>query len=356
MDTRVHAGVNRLGWNDELRAWWETQANRFADLPDDSCRIGRVGRVDRGECDVFVGDGELRVLSDSQRSQDATAPATGDWVVAVDDEELGWMIAEVFPRRSAIVRRSAGERIEEQTLVANVDLVGIVHGLDHPVNQARLERFLVLAFDSGADAMVILTKGDLVDGPARIAARAAVAEVTDVPVLCLGFGDGVDDGDTGEGLGDPAELTSQLGGRSLVFLGPSGAGKSTLVNRIVGTEIQPTASVRESDGRGRHTTVTRDLFPLDSGGVLIDTPGVRSVGVWAADVALDRVYQDIAATAAGCRFNDCTHRTEPGCAVTAAVADGELNQGRLDRYHQLWEEITQQARHAEEQQWKKGRR
>lgn len=343
-DTAGQANLTRYGWQEDTAAWWEARDQQAGE----AAVPGRVGRVDRGECDVLTKDGSLRALSDSQRAQDLVAPATGDWVAVVDDEELGWLIAEIFPRRTAIVRRSAGERVEEQTLVANADVVGIVHGLDQPVNQARLERFLVLAYDSGAEAVVLLTKADLVDAAALADARRAVSAVTDAPALALGFG-------AVEGADELSALTEQLGRRTLVLLGVSGAGKSTLVNRLVGEEVQATADVRERDGRGRHTTVSRDLIVLEAGGVLIDTPGVRSVGVWDADIALERVYHEIAVLAADCRFSDCTHRSEPKCAVVAAVESGELDEARLERYHQLWEEITLQAREAEERSWRRGR-
>lgn len=334
-----------LGWTPELEA-------AFADDVHDGQIPGRVGRVDRGECDVFVAEGQLRALSDSQRSQGAIAPATGDWVSVADDDDLGLVINHVQPRTTAIVRRDPSERIEEQVLVANVDLVGVVQGLDHDVNTARMERFLVLAWDSGAEPVIVLTKADLVDD--ADAAVAAVRAITDVPVLVTSIPLGSEpDDDLEDGTDALREL---IGSRTLVLIGPSGAGKSTLVNRLVGNEVQETAAVRGTDSKGRHTTVTRDLIPIPGGGVLIDTPGVRAVGVWAADVALDRVFADIAELAAHCRFNDCTHRSEPGCAVTGAVDAGEIDPARLDRYHLLWEEITEQAEQAEQRNWTSNRR
>jgi len=336
-----------LGWSADL-------ADGFGEHVAAGRLPGRVGRVDRGECDVFVADGHLRVLSDSQRSQGALAPATGDWVVIADDD-LGPVIHEILPRQTAIVRRDPSERVEEQVLVANVDLVGVVQGLDHDVNTARLERFLVLAWDSGAEPVIVLTKADLVDDSE--AAVEAVRAITDVPVVVTAIPErgAAGDGPAAE-TGGVGALSELIGDRTLVLIGPSGAGKSTLVNRLVGAEVQETAQVRDTDAKGRHTTVTRDLIPIPGGGVLIDTPGVRAVGVWAADLALDRVFADIAERAAECRFNDCTHRSEPGCAVTAAVDAGEIDPARLDRYHLLWGEITEQAEQAEQRHWTSNRR
>lgn len=305
---------------------------------------GRVGRVDRGECDLFTADGPIRVLSDSQRSQGAVAPATGDWAAAYDDPDQGLILHTIISRRTAIVRRDPSERIEEQVLVANADIVGVVHGLDHDVNTARIERFLVLAWDSGAEPLIVLSKTDLVDDfDAQV---AEVRAISDVPVIACSAV-------SHDGL-EP--LRDAIGSKTLVLIGPSGAGKSTLVNALVGDEVQETAEVRATDSKGRHTTVTRDLIAIPGGGVLIDTPGVRAVGVWAADVALDRVFADIAELAESCRFSDCTHRAEPACAVTAAVADGEVNAARLERYHLLWEEITEQAEQAEQRNWTSNRK
>lgn len=324
--------------------WTNSIADAFAEHIAAGRVPGRVGRVDRGECDLLTADGPLRVLSDSHRSQDSIAPATGDWAAVFDDPDLGPIVHTILPRHTAIVRRDPSERIEEQVLVANADIVGVVHGLDHDINAARLERFLVLAWDSGAEPLIVLTKTDLV--PTYEDHVAQVAAIADVPVIaCSAVAlDGLD------------PLREAIGEHTLVLIGPSGAGKSTLVNALVGHEVQETAEVRSGDAKGRHTTVTRDLIAIPGGGVLIDTPGVRAVGVWAADVALDRVFADIAEAAESCRFGDCTHRTEPACAVIAAVDAGEINEARLDRYLQLWEEITEQAAQAEQRNWTSNRK
>ena len=254
---------------------------------------------------------------------------TGDWVVVAPDEEVGMHVAQVLPRRTAMVRRDPAEQVSDQVLVANIDRVAVVHGLDQESNDARIERFLVLAIDSGADPLIVLTKSDLGEVTNEYDWLDSVA-----PVIATSAVDrsGID------------ELRSVIApGETLVFIGPSGVGKSSLVNAIVGNDVAATAEVREGDRRGRHTTTVRELIEIPTGGVLIDTPGIRAIGLWAADIALDEVFADIAALAQGCRFRDCTHRQEPDCAVTQAVHDGDIGEMRLARYQLLWQELAEQA-------------
>lgn len=341
----------RIGYSSSEQAAYDAYVVEATSDPEraqdpDCFAPGRVARVDRGECDVLTVNGVQRVASDPQRAQRDQAPATGDWVVVDHCNEAGSVIAHILPRRSAMVRRDPSERVEEQVLVANADVVGIVQPLDQELNLARIERFLVLALDSRARPVVILTKSDLRPADVVAEAQATVQTITEAPVI-------VTSGKSGEGI---EELLGCLRDATLVFVGPSGSGKSTLTNRLVGKDLQATAQVRESDAKGRHTTVTRDLIPLDGGGVLIDTPGIRAVGVWEADAALDRVFSDVVAQAAGCRFADCTHRQEPGCAVREAVASGELDGERVERYQILWHEITEQSDAAVQRQWSSRRR
>ena len=341
-----------VGWNDDVAQRVEDQRAANGSSANDSSDnvalavVGRVGRVDRGECDVFTEDDLVRVASDSVRAQADLAPATGDWVLITTDPDIGPVIGQIVPRRTAIVRRDPSEHVIEQTIVANVDVVAVVHGLDQDVNPARIERFLVLAQDSGAQPVVVLTKSDLVSASVAEAAREAADLGDDVAVL-------VTSAESGQGLEDLRALLA--GNQTLVLIGPSGAGKSRLVNALAGQDLQAIGAVRESDAKGRHTTTTRELIPLAGGGVLIDTPGIRAVGVWNADVAIDRVFADVSEVAEQCKFRDCTHRMEPGCAVRAAVDAGTLDPNRVDRYATLWSEIADQAEEAEERRRKRSR-
>jgi len=301
--------------------------------PDDG-RLGRIVRVDRGECDVVIDDGHLRVLSDSQRSQDLVAPATGDWVVVVDDPELGPLISRVLDRSNTVSRRDPSEAVVEQVLVANVDLVLIVHGLDRPLPPGRLERFLVVGWDSGAEVVVVLTKADREPGAAVEVAATVTALAPDVTVLAVGMGRDA------SGLEPVADLMAP--GRTVALLGESGAGKSTLVNALVGDEVLATGAVRAGDSKGRHTTVSRELVLRPDGGLLVDTPGIRAVGIWDAEESLARVFGDLEERSADCRFADCVHDTEPDCAVQAEVDSGRVDHRRVVRYRALRAELAEQ--------------
>jgi ribosome biogenesis GTPase len=329
-----------VGWTD---AW----AAAFADAAPPGTVPGRVARADRGEAIVVTDEGVRRVASDAQRAQNTLAPATGDWVAVGEREGLGEIIELILPRATAMVRRDPAEEVIEQVLVANADTVAVVHGLDRPVNPGRMERFLILAKDAGSVAAVILTKADTLDDAAVAAAVAEVEAVAHgVEVLAVSPREG-------EGMDGVRDLVA--GGGTVVFIGASGVGKSSLVNALVGYEVQAVTEVRSVDAKGRHTTTTRELLPIPTGGVVIDTPGVRAVGVWAADEAIDSVYGDIVSCAAECRFRDCTHRDEPGCAVTAAVSAGTLDADRLERYQRLWQEVAQLSDAREERARKKRR-
>jgi len=303
-------------------------------MPSDG-RLGRIVRVDRGECDVVTAEGRIRAFSDSQRAQGLVAPATGDWVVAVDDPELGPIIGRILDRTNTVSRRDPSEAEIEQVLVANVDLVLIVHGLDRPLPPGRLERFLVVGWDSGAEVAVVLTKADRDEAVAVEVAAVVRALAPEVRVLTVGMGS-----DGHEGLPDVAALLGR--GRTVALLGESGAGKSTLVNALIGEELLATGEVRSSDSRGRHTTVSRELIRRPAGGLLIDTPGIRAVGIWDAEESLARVFGDLEERAADCRFSDCSHLSEPDCAVQAEVAAGRVDVRRVVRYRALRDELATQ--------------
>jgi len=304
---------------------------------DFPAEMGRVVRVDRGECDVVTSGGRVRVMSDSMRAQGEIAPVTGDWVEVTHDPGLGPVISTVLPRRTKVSRRDPAERDLEQVLASNVDLVGVVHGIDRPLPPGRLERLLVLARDSGADPIVILTKNDLAH---RDDLRAIVESVAgETPVISTSTADG-------RGLD---ELVARIGfGRVLALVGASGVGKSSLVNAIIGHELLETGEVR-GDAKGRHVTTARELILLPGdAGMILDTPGIRSIGLWEAERALDEVFGDLQELAAECRFNDCSHQSEPGCAINSAVESGEVDSLRVDRFTAMAMELAAQ-RDREEQ-------
>jgi ribosome biogenesis GTPase len=312
-----------LGWD---RAW---DASLRA-LGIEAGRPGRIVRVDRGEVDAQTERGRERVISDSTRAQSHTAPATGDWIAIVDDAADGApRVAAVLPRRHTLVRLDPGERGGEQVLVANIDRVAIVHGLDRKLPPGRLERMLVMARDSGAEPLVVLTKSDLPDlYDARGIARALSGETSVIEVSRV----------DGRGV---LELRRRVPvGATLALVGESGAGKSNLVNLLVGEAVQATGKVRQRDAKGRHTTVAREIHVIPGGGAVVDTPGIRAVGLVASADTLHTVFADIDELAQHCRFVNCSHDTEPQCAVRAAIDDGVLDPRRLQRYRALAAEIA----------------
>lgn len=264
--------------------------------------------------------------------------AVGDWIVPSPDHER---VEVVIERNSAFVRRASfeGSRFESQTVAANIDVVFLVHAFGSPPNQRRLERELILAFDSGAEPVVVLTKVDLVDDPEPT--RAGLIEVAlGVPVLIA----------SGQsGIGIEAIRGFATGNRTLAFLGASGVGKSTLVNALLGRQAQATQEVRAGDQRGRHTTVASELLRLPGEGWLIDTPGVRALSLWLSGHGIERAFADVFDLMDHCRFRDCKHDQEPGCAVQTAIADGRLDPERFASLERLVAEEA--ALEDEQREW-----
>jgi ribosome biogenesis GTPase len=258
-------------------------------------------------------------------------PAVGDWVAVRRSEESHRPVVQaVLPRRTAFVRRAPGERTAAQVLAANVDTVFLVVGLDRDFNLRRLERTLVLAWESGAEPVVVLNKADLAASSLDVR-RAEVAGVAaGVPLLVLA---------AKHGQGLDALAPWLVAGRTVALLGSSGVGKSTIVNRLLGQEKQRTQEVRDTDQRGRHTTTHRELVALPGGALLLDTPGLREIQLWSAGAGLDAAFDDIVSLAAACRFRDCGHGTEPGCAVRAAAEEGRLDPRRLESFRKLQREL-----------------
>lgn len=299
--------------------------------------IARVSRADRGYVFVVGVDGPL-IARPSTRlvksAEDGAMPVVGDWV-ALNTGGSEPQVEAVLPRVTAIVRRDPGRAARVQVLAANVDVVFVTHPLTDPPNLARIERELALVWDSGARPVVVLTKSDLTgEAETARAETASVAPGVDVVVSSVVTGAGLD------------EVRGYLGcGKTVALIGPSGAGKSALTNALAGADLRKTRDVRVADHRGRHTTVARELVPLPGGALIVDTPGLRSVGMWDSADGLDQAFSDVTAHAEGCRFRDCTHTDEPGCAVVAAVESGDLSARRLESYRELSAEI----RHVTEQ-------
>lgn len=285
-------------------------------------------RLDRGWSTAARTLGQATGAEDPVRLRNIGADvAVGDWIVPSGDGER---VEHVLERTSGFTRRASfdGMRAVSHTLAANIDVVFLVHALGSPPSPRRLERELVLAFDSGADPVVVLTKTDLVEDSETM--RVALADVAlGVPVLLAS-------GITGDGIDEIREYAT--GNRTLAFLGASGVGKSTLVNGLVGNALLATSEVREGDQRGRHTTVAAELVPMSGEGWLIDTPGVRAVSLWLSGNGIERAFADVFDLMDGCRFRDCKHDREPGCAVQQAIADGELDPVRLTALEALIEE------------------
>ena len=328
--------LDAYGWSDRVAAL-------FAAVDVPGAVPGRVIRADRWSCSVAAPGGVVRADPFGTTSRQAgvtMVPVSGDWVAVATREDEEADVVAVLPRWSAISRKDPNERVTaEQVLAANVDVLAVVTALDRPVGGNRIERILAAAWESGATPVVVLTKADLAPDPAE-AVREAEAAAGGVAVLLTSTA-------TGEGVEDVRALL----GRSvtLALLGPSGAGKSSLVNWLVGADVVATSAVREADARGRHTTTARHLVPVPGGGVLLDTPGLRSLPLWDAEAGVAATFDDVEALAAGCRFRDCRHEGEPGCAVREAVADGTLDARRFESWAKLRHELEALAQRRDEQ-------
>jgi ribosome biogenesis GTPase len=320
--------LSELGWSPDFQEQFEHYAR-------EGLAPGRVAVQHRGAYDVFT---ELRELSAEPSGRlrfdahgAADLPAVGDWVALELRPGGGATIQAVLPRRTAFIRTAASDQhrgTEEQVVAANVDVVFLVTALVDDLNPRRLERYLVLAWDSGAEPVVVLTKADLCADVS--AARAEVEAVAiAVPVHAVS-------NVTGVGLDEL--LPYFAGNRTVAALGSSGVGKSTLINSLTGRELQAVAELRR-DGRGRHTTTRRQLIPVPGGGLFLDTPGMRELQLAEVEYGVEETFDDVAELAARCRFRDCAHDAEPGCAVRAALESGELERARFESYRKLQREL-----------------
>ncbi|HEX4517972.1 MAG TPA: ribosome small subunit-dependent GTPase A [Gaiellaceae bacterium] len=322
--------LGALGWTPEL-----------ADNLQTGLVPGRVVAAHRAAFDVQTSEGIVRTRLPGRLMHESVEVAVGDWVGLGDG-----LVRAVLPRRSAIVRKAAGQTSAPQTLAANVDLAFIVSSLGPDLEPRRIERYLVTIWESGALPEIVLTKADRFDDPSELVASVeAVAVGVPVHVVSSVTGYGVE------------ELSARVrAGGTAVLIGSSGVGKSTLVNRWVGSELMATSETREDDDEGRHTTSHRELIVLPGGGVVIDTPGIRELQLW--DGGVEEAFADVEDLALLCQFSDCSHNTEPGCAVKAALASGELSHERHASWLKLQRELRAiavradaQLRREEKQKW-----
>jgi ribosome biogenesis GTPase len=320
--------LTTLGWNDVL-------VEQFAPHAAAGLVPGRVSVQHRGAYDVLTALGELRCdvrgRLYEESSSPADLPAVGDWVAVTPrpGEAASGTVEAVLPRRTRFSRKQAWQATEEQVLAANVDVVFIVTSLNEELSLRRLERYLILGRESGALPVVVLTKADLHADPDGVVAEVETI-AGDVPVVAISSV-------TGSGL---ERVRSYLApGTTAALLGSSGVGKSTLVNTLAGADLLETQEIRE-DGKGRHTTTRRELIQLPSGALVIDTPGMRELQLWVADEGLEESFGDVTALFEHCRFADCAHDAEPGCAVKQAIEDGTLDPERWESYRKLEAELA----------------
>lgn len=346
-DTAEHTyHFEHLGLNAAVESAFKTCAEKIP-----GAYLARIVRLDRGLPLATSAEETVRVQSANHllkaAKRDAQARvAIGDWVALTHPEGHEMPVIEaILPRHSAFVRKDPAEAAQEQVVIANVDVVFIVQALTGGgINVGRLERELVIAYESGARPVVVLTKSDLIDDPLTIAEQKESAQALSAGAQVI-----VESAHTGQGVAELQALVSA--GSTAAMIGASGVGKSTLANALVGTSLQETGSVRMGDDKGRHTTVARSMIEVPGGGVLIDTPGMRALAPWHAEKGLALAFPEIATAAQECKFADCTHNAEPGCAVVAA---NEVDPERLARYRALAAELTELQQSTREQAWARG--
>ena len=344
----VMLSLETFGWN-------EFFARSFAPFASEGYSAGRVAVQHKTQYELYTEHGELSAETTGRMQYDARSkkdlPVVGDWVVIRAREREGKAtIYDILPRKSKFSRKAAGTKAEEQIVAANIDTVFLVTGLDGNFNLRRIERYLVVAWESGADPVIVLNKADLcADIEQKVREVQSVA--LDVPIVAMSA---IKD------RGLDQVLAHIKAGTTGALLGSSGVGKSTIINHLLGKELMKTRDVRETDDRGRQTTTRRELIVLPAGGLLMDTPGMRELQLWGGDEGIEDAFQDIAQLAEQCPFRNCQHGPEPGCAVQQALQDGTLDAARFASYQKLQREIAYFARREdkpadliEKERWKK---
>ncbi len=341
--------------NLELLGWSRFFAKSFESHWQEGYTVGRVALEHKNTYILYTEYGELLAeVTGKMRyraSERQDFPAVGDWVViSVRDAEKRATIHAVLPRKSKFSRKTVGAKTDEQIVATNVDTVFLVSGLDGDFNLRRIERYLLLVWESGANPVIILNKADLCDDvEGRREEVEAIAFGVPIIILSAAKNQGLD------------ALTPYLSkGQTVALLGSSGVGKSTVTNQLVGKQVQAVQQVRQGDDKGRHTTTHRELLVLPSGGLLIDTPGMREIQIWAGEESFQETFADIDSLAKQCRFHDCQHDSEPGCAVRQALEDSTLDYQRFLNHQKLQKELDylsrkqdQKASLAEKERWKK---
>lgn len=318
------------GWNEELQSAFSAYKDPYL--------AGRVMSRHKTVCEVLTPKAVVQAGVSGALQRIGKLPVVGDFVVLLNQQESGTrMIVNILPRRTCLSRGAPGEGTEEQFIAANIDAIFIVTSAGKDLNLRRLERYLTVVYSSGASPVILLNKIDLTDNPSRLVEQiqSIAGNVPVIPLSAL----------SKTGL---EALSPYLNpGKTVALIGSSGVGKSTLLNAFYGETIQKTAGVREDDEKGRHTTSVRQMFLLPNGAILIDNPGIREIQLGDSAEGLEKAFSDIVQVACSCRFKDCTHRGEPGCAVLKAVKDGVIPEERLASYHRLTDELLFQSRKSE---------